>query len=360
MSELMKLVPDSAPFNDEQRAWLNGFLAGWVGMQGGDLGAGMVNGTALLDAPAEAVEEEEEDFDWHDPGVPMEDRLEATKDKPLKRKLMAAMAQLDCGACGYLCQTYSEAIASGEESDLTLCSPGGKETSKMVKKLLKESGGAEEAGGGAAAAAPAETGWSRKNPFPAKLVRGFNLNGEGSAKYTTHVEIDLEGSGLEYVVGDSLGVYPTNCEDLVADIAGAVGLNGEVTPALKSEKDLTDVSEELLEVLEKSTKDLGEKIKIKGWLSDDSKLEGMDVLDVLRSVPKAKPSGEDFLDSLSPLKPRLYSISSSPKAHPGQVHLTVGRVSWAAGERTRKGVASTMLADRVDEGAEVKVFVHKS
>src|SRR5436309_2696440 len=84
--------------------------------------------TARASAPA-ALEHEEE-FPWHDPAMPMEERLKLAEGRPLERKLMAAMAQLDCGACGYMCKTYSEAIASGEEKSLTKCTPGGKETSR--------------------------------------------------------------------------------------------------------------------------------------------------------------------------------------------------------------------------------------
>ena len=65
--------------------------------------------------------------------------MKLAEDKPLPHKLMAAMAQLDCGSCGYVCKTYSAAIACGEETNLTLCSPGGKETKQMLKKLVKES-----------------------------------------------------------------------------------------------------------------------------------------------------------------------------------------------------------------------------
>ncbi|HEX6984319.1 MAG TPA: hypothetical protein VF170_03030, partial [Planctomycetaceae bacterium] len=134
------LIPESAPFNDEQRAWLNGFFAGWLGLaDDGPLAAGL----RPAPSPDEPNDEREsaaadETFPWHDPALPIAERLELAKDKPLPRRLMAAMAQLDCGACGYVCQTYAEKLAAGEETCLTLCSPGGKETSKALKQLLKE------------------------------------------------------------------------------------------------------------------------------------------------------------------------------------------------------------------------------
>ena len=76
---------------------------------------------------------------WHDPALSMEERLSLAEEKPVARRLMAAMAQLDCGACGYACQTYAEAIASGEEKDLTKCAPGGRETAKKLKGAKTDS-----------------------------------------------------------------------------------------------------------------------------------------------------------------------------------------------------------------------------
>ncbi len=146
----VSLIPESAPFDTEQRAWLNGFLAGLLGMQetngnGQSAFSATANITATtLIAPAAVNSQRtdaEEDLPWHDPALPMDERLQMANGKPLQRRLMAAMAQLDCGACGYLCQTYSEAIARGEEKSLTLCSPGGKDTVKMLKKILKEGAG---------------------------------------------------------------------------------------------------------------------------------------------------------------------------------------------------------------------------
>ncbi|MCG8653333.1 MAG: sulfite reductase subunit alpha, partial [Pirellulales bacterium] len=140
---MSSFIPESAPFSEEQRAWLNGFFSGLMGIRSPlgpseTLAAAGIAGTTL--SPPE--EESEEEFPWHDSALPIVDRMKLAEDKPLPRQLMAAMAQLDCGSCGYVCQTYGEALASGEETNLTLCSPGGKETKQMIKKLLKEQGGA--------------------------------------------------------------------------------------------------------------------------------------------------------------------------------------------------------------------------
>src|SRR4051812_6215186 len=112
------VLPESAPFTPAQRAWLNGFFAGLLGLDaqaggnGPDNGPGNNSAATALAPPTTKVEAEaEEDFPWHDSTLPIDERLELAEGRPYERKLMAAMAQLDCGACGYLCKTYSEAIA---------------------------------------------------------------------------------------------------------------------------------------------------------------------------------------------------------------------------------------------------------
>src|SRR5687767_15871663 len=113
-------LPETAPFNPAQRAWLNGFFAGLVSHNGSGPNS---NALADVQTPA-AMPQEEESFPWHDPALGMAERLELAKDKPIERRMMAAMAQLDCGACGHVCRTYSEAIARGAEKSLRLCTAG--------------------------------------------------------------------------------------------------------------------------------------------------------------------------------------------------------------------------------------------
>lgn len=371
----VSLIPESAPFDAEQRAWLNGFFAGFLNMPGADPQQAQGAAALLTGGEAAAPVEEEEDYDdaeWHDPGLMIDDRMALAEGKPKAAKLMAAMAQLDCGSCGYLCKTYSAAIASGEETNLTLCSPGGKETAKMLKKIVKESDDGDAGGGTAVAEKPAETGWSRTNPYPAKLICSRNLNGEGSAKHTAHVEIDLGEDGPTYEVGDALGVYPKNCPELVANILERLESTGSdlvdsprggqapLKMVLERDVNLAAATEELLELLIGSTSENAEETKLQGWLEDDEELDTMDVLDVLLAVPSAKPDPSRLVLSLDPMNPRLYSIASSLKKHAGQVHLTVGRVSWDKDGRERKGVASTFFADRCEPGDEIPVFIQKS
>ena len=378
----ISIIPESAPFNPEQRAWLNGFLAGWLGLQDGTSPAMMppipsLNGMASTAAAIAPVQTE--DMPWHDPALGIDDRMKLAEGKPRELRLMAAMAQLDCGSCGYLCRTYSEAIANGSEKSLTLCSPGGSETSKMLKKLVKEpstNGEAKHATNGHAKPSTNgkghANGWSRKNPYPAKLIRSVNLNRPGSDKATHHVEIDLSPDGPSYEVGDSLGIYPTNCGDLVGEIIQTLGTSGDepvetasgtsskFAEALEHFACLSEVNEDLLQLLASSATDPAEAEAIRGFIDDDGPIADHHVLDLLRQFPSARPTAAQIVHAMADLKPRLYSISSSPKRHAGQVHLTVRKVVYDFNNRGRKGVASTMLADRVEAGETLRVFIQKS
>ena len=352
------LIPDSAPFNTEQRAWLNGFLTGWLGLQEAPLQSSVAAPSAI--APVE-------DFPWHDSALPIAERMKLAEEAPLPHRLMSAMAQLDCGACGYLCRTYSEAIANGAETSLTLCSPGGSETSKALKRFVNGT----VANGKAATngVAPESNGWSRKKPYSASILRTLKLNGPGSEKETRHVEIDLNGSGLSYKVGDSLGVVPTNCHELVEELISTLGASGDdpvpspsatLRESLIRDVCLSEISEDLLRVCAATASDLAEAEVIRALQEDDGPLAGLDVLDLLRRFPSARPQPADLVRGLAPIRPRLYSISSSPTRHAGQVHLTVARVAYVANGRARKGVASTMFADRVGPGSQARVFVQPS
>ncbi len=367
---MSSFIPDSAPFSEEQRAWLNGFFSGLMGIQPNMTPERALAAAGIVtEGVSPATEEPEEDFPWHDSSLPIVERMELAEGEPLKGKLMAAMAQLDCGSCGYLCQTYSEAIATGEETNLTLCSPGGKETKQMLKKLLKEQ-----------AAAPANNkpltngsakkadGWSRQNPFTARLLESVPLNGPGSAKDTRHVVIDLGGSGITYEVGDALGVYPTNCRDLAMAVVNRLAADPELTiesPSGKKKKlvdaivedcCLKDPSDELIELLASRSSSVEVRETLTKMM-EDGVPEGVDVLDLLEISQHAPVTATEIMETFQPLNPRLYSIASSMKHAGDQVHLTVGTVSYRRQGRLRKGVASTMLAQRLSSGDPLRVFV---
>lgn len=376
-------LPESAPFSPDQRAWLNGYFAGLFNVA--------PNGSAANgSAPVQAMPvEEDEEFPWHDAALGMDERLELAEGKPFPRVLMAAMAQLDCGSCGYLCQTYAEAIASGGDKDLAKCSPGGKETKQKLKELLANA--PEETGGAPTVDVPSQpmsnqtrrvkTGplFDKENPFPAPILEVRALTRKDSAKDVRFVSFGLRGSGLEYEAGDALGVYPENDEELVEHIVQELDATGE-EPTLTPENTVVPVrmalakgyvinraSDDFLVILSDLAQSDDERERLRQLAEDDREgfLEGRDVLDVLHEFPSARPREAShvgmLVSALSAMRPRLYSISSSPKAHPGEVHLTVGVVRYNrdGSPRGRKGVASSFLSERM-AGHKVGVFVQPS
>src|SRR3954471_1828836 len=129
----LDIIPASAPFSDAQRSWLNGFFAGLLSPEAAtplsaEQGAAVMQGGDGDDGEAP----------WHDQTMPIADRMKLAEGRPVRRKMMAAMAQQDCGQCGYNCNDYSEAIAGKSEARLNLCVPGGKETARMLKLLHEE------------------------------------------------------------------------------------------------------------------------------------------------------------------------------------------------------------------------------
>jgi sulfite reductase (NADPH) flavoprotein alpha-component len=222
-----------------------------------------------------------------------------------------------------------------------------------------------------APAADAPQGFSRANPFPARLKTNLVLTGPGSGKEVRHFEIALAGSGLSYEVGDALGLMPTNCPELVSELLHVLGCDGEeavVTPdgkesslrlALTQSYDIAKPSPDLLKAASARNAKLAELLD--PARKDDLKkfLWGREVIDVLAGM-SAPFTASEFVALLKKLQPRLYSISSSLKAHPDEVHLTVGAVRYEAHGRARKGVASTFLADRVGADTTMPVFIQVS
>jgi sulfite reductase (NADPH) flavoprotein alpha-component len=315
----------------------------------------------------------------------MDERLKLAEGKPHERVLMAATAQLDCGACGYDCRTYTEAIARGEETDLSKCSPGGKETMKKLKELAVARKALPQgqtngtpianatAGRNGSAPAPAIR-YDRKTPFLAPLLHCKPLTQPGSNKDVRHVAFSLAGSGLSYEVGDSLGLMPENDPELVEAVLQAMGARGDEVvaapdgsrihsfDALSKHYVITKVSEELATLLAESASDPSESATLKTLVDDDVEgiPAGWDVLDLLEQFPSARAPLVDMIAALSPLQPRLYSISSSLKAHPNEVHLTVGVVRYTLGSRLRKGVASNFVTESLKTRHKAGVFVHVS
>src|ERR1700752_771795 len=224
----IEIIPSNAPFSEAQRSWLNGFFAGLLSEPVTPLpaeqGAAMMRGGAGDGVDGNSP--------WHDQTLPIAERMKLAEGRPLRRRMMAAMAQQDCGQCGYNCHDYSEAIASRAEGRLNLCVPGGKETARMLKTLYEEldnaaaavpAPAAKSAIPASATTALAERGRSRDNPVMATFLSRGLLNKAGSEKENWDLEVDLAEAGLDYVVGDSFGIFARNDIGHVDQIIALLG-----------------------------------------------------------------------------------------------------------------------------------------
>ncbi len=214
--------------------------------------------------------------------------------------------------------------------------------------------------------------YSRTHPFAAEVLENLNLNGRGSDQETRHVELSLEGSGLQYEPGDSLGVYPQNHPQLVEDILQATGWNGDETITLNKNGDTASVRDALLHHYEITvlTKPLLEKV---AGLADNEQLDalleegreqdartylqGRDLLDLIQDYGLGHIPADEFLSLLRKIPARLYSIASSFKASPDEVHLTVRKVEYEQHGRQRYGVCSVHLAERLEAGDTLPVYI---
>ncbi|MBF6365138.1 molybdopterin-dependent oxidoreductase [Nocardia puris] len=229
-------------------------------------------------------------------------------------------------------------------------------------------------GGAAVLTRPTRTGaapFTRNAPVAAALVRNEQLSRPGSPKEVRQFGFDLRGLDAAYEVGDSLGVWPSNCPDLVNEWLAATGLDGRrsvavderempLAEALRTRYDITKVSHDLLTFLgeRNASQQLAKLLRRDNRNELDNYLWDRQAVDVLRDFP-VRADLVEWLGTLKKLQPRQYSISSSPLVSPDEVQLTVGVVRYGEEPGRRGGVCSTFLADRVAEG-EVPIFLQRA
>jgi sulfite reductase (NADPH) flavoprotein alpha-component len=226
--------------------------------------------------------------------------------------------------------------------------------------------------------APPKPVYSRKRPFWAKLTKHERLTKPGSGKDTRHLVFELEGSGLSYTPGDSLGAYGSNPPALVDELIRLLKFDPD-TPLQDADGDITTLRNSLLRdyTLNRANRKiltgLAERIpqgeqrnRIMELTANNDLLceyvDTRDYVDVIREFDQAKfDSVAAFLTQLSPAAPRLYSIASAPAAHPGEAHLCVTVVRYETHGRPKKGFASGFLADHADMFVQaVPVYLQES
>ncbi len=396
-------IPDTAPFTSEQRQWLNGFLAGafsghhantitpelsappkervpvLFGSQSGNAGelAEEFSGKLIaagFDAPVIDMEDFEEIDFSKEKTVLIVTSTWGEGDPPdnavafwewLSASDCPRMEHLKYAVCGLGDSNYLNFCATAKKFDERLSELGAAQLTERIDcdvdyeddaaawlDSVLEKTGVIAGGSSSSSISPPHTEktFSKKNPFSAALLCNKKLNSGDSPRDTRHFELLIEGSGMEYEAGDALGVYPKNCPEVAEELIAALGFSGETSDlheTFLSDYSITVPGKKLLDHYRAET---GEEL-------DADYLWGREIIDLVSAFPEVKFSPDEFTNLLGKIQPRLYSISSSPKAHPGEVHLTVATVRYESHGRSRKGVCSTFLSDRCNgDGAEV--FVH--
>ncbi|MEM9342530.1 MAG: flavodoxin domain-containing protein [Pseudomonadota bacterium] len=396
-------IPDNAPFDEAQRHWLNGLLSGLHAIaNSAQADVEPQVGTALTvlygsqSGNAEALSKDLRKFSktqGFEPTVAALDDIQVSDLAALSHvvilaatfgegeptdnaaKFHAALmadtapplpASLNFSVCGLGDSSYAEFNKAARDIDARLAELGATRAAELAtcdvdfdddyaawKTSVFDSAPFKSAAGAAAAPEPAESkpGFDKNHPFMATLMTSDRLSGETSAKCVNHIELSLAGGGadMDYAVGDALGIWPLNCANQVEHVLTATGLSGREAVEVKGERaklraalltrlDLTTVTPKTLEA----------------WGIEDPDPNAQ-VIDLLQPM-----DAQTLVDGLRPLQPRLYSISSSPKAHPGEVHLTVGEVRYELNATPRQGVASTYLGERLSLGGMVGAYVQRS
>lgn len=411
------VIPEDAPFTPEQRAWLNDFLGKFfAGAPSGPavpvtvlFGSQTGNAEGLAKKLVKTLKKGNFEPEIHDLGGYDRSRLAGEKNvlvitstygdgeppdnaadfhgwflgdsAPRLEGLSFSVLSLgdtnypDFCKCGIEFDTRFEQLGAKRlfprvDSDVDYDAPF-KQWSDGVIGVLAPAGGTSAPVNGATAAAEVEAGYSKKNPFPSAILTNFNLN-SGGEKETHHIALSLDGSGLEYEVGDALGVYPRNPEPVVDEIisnlpfkGGTVALaSGEevsLRDALVSHYDIGTLNKSIVQKWQARSgspflRSLVAADDKKAW---DDFCWGRDLIDLVVDHPADFTDAEEFVSVLKKLQPRLYSIASSPTAHPGEVHLCVGIVRYNTFGRKRGGICSTFLSDR-SKGLQPGVFVHSN
>ena len=416
------LIPDDAPFTEEQRAWLSGFLMALLTPQEPPVATGQPalsvavlyasqTGTAEGLARKWARAAKIRGFDatardigalslaelaglghaviiaaTHGEGEPPDSarrltaELDAATGAPLAALSYAVLALGDstyAKFCGYgkflderLAALGATRLTDRVDVDGDTAAPFASWRDSVIEMFGREAGAVPAPVSGTADDTADELG-TRNNPFAAAIVENRALTGAGSDKDVRHIALSLAGSPLVYEPGDALGTWPTNPPDLVRAILGATGCDGDAPVTVDGDMRLADALARRLSIgrltqptlikFAAAAKDPELSALLEPERADDlaAFLYGRDAIDLFLRYPGAVGTPEALAALLPRLAPRVYSISSSLKAHPGEVHLTVAVVKYKSHDRARVGIGSTFLAERAWAGP-VGVYVQRN
>lgn len=258
------------------------------------------------------------------------------------------------------------------DCDLDFDEPAAEWLEGVFSGLSEAEGGSVASVQSAAPQVAGESVYSRTNPFRAEVLENLNLNGRGSNKETRHLELSLEGSGITFEPGDSLGIYPENDPQLVdllleetkwdANESVTVNKQGEtrsLKEALTSNFEITVLTKQFVEQAAKFVANNSVQELVSAGNEDQLKeyIKGRDLLDFVRDFGPVTASAQEFVSILRKMPARLYSISSSLNANPEEVHLTIGAVRYDSHGRERKGVCSILCAERLQPGDTLPIYI---
>ena len=215
--------------------------------------------------------------------------------------------------------------------------------------------------------------YSRTSPFRAEVIETLNLNGRGSDQETRHLALSLDGSNFQFEPGDCVGIYPENHPSLVNSLIETMGWNAEVLVPINKQGEQRPLRDALLHhyeitVLTKSVvenaaqfttnKELRELLQAGREQDLRSYLDDRDLLDMVQDFSPWQLTPAQFVSILRKMPARLYSIASSFKANPDEVHLTIRTVRYNSHGRERYGVCSVQCAERLEPGDSLPIYIH--
>lgn len=215
------------------------------------------------------------------------------------------------------------------------------------------------------------TGHAREKPYFAELRDRRALTADGSTKVTMHLSFASDGAGLDYEAGDACGVVAQNDPELVDEILSLLSFDGDsivevlnresvrLQQALVCYLQPTRLTRKIIQAFAEKAqcRNLTALLPAEQGAHLETFMHGRGLIDLLEEYPGVVQSPEELVAMLPRLAPRLYSISSSPKVHEGEVHCTVAVVRYRSHNRERGGVASTMLESRIGLGEKLPIYI---